>query len=100
MSATTMLTAHSLLAGAASGPLRAFSVARLLAVPLDDRGALLAWLDASGLYIEPPTAGPLHLQPLAGAVDPERLRAALIDARSLPFRNGVAIPYRPKGNSR
>jgi hypothetical protein len=100
MSSVTMLTARTLLAGQASGPLRAFSVARLLQVPLDDRGALLAWLDASGLYIEPPTTGPLHLRPLAGAVDPEKLRAALIDARSLPFRNGVAIPYRPKGNGR
>jgi hypothetical protein len=79
-------TGEKLLAGEVHGVLRVSNLARLLGVPLADRGALIDWVSESDLWIEPPYHD-LALLPLAGCMKAEQVAAALRkDLKRLPFR--------------
>ena len=89
-SAELLLTGARLMAGAGEGLVRVPGVARLLGVPLADRGLLLAWIECLDLWVEHPTTGPLVDKPQAGCIDLGRLRMALrkaLKAGPLPFGN-------------
>ena len=88
-SAQNLLTGPRLMAGHGEGLVRVPSIARLLGVPLVDRGLLLAWVEACNLWVEHPTDGPLVDHPRAGCIDLATLRQALkkaLKAGPLPFR--------------
>ena len=76
-SAQSLLTARRLMEGHGSGLVRVPAVARILGVPLAQRAHLLAWIERSELWVQPPTSGPLALAPLAGCIDLDRLRDAI-----------------------
>jgi hypothetical protein len=84
-----LLTATRLMAGHGEGLVRVPSVARILGVPLVERGLLLAWIVALDLWVEPPTDRPLSDRPQAGCVDVATLRKAL----KKTLKNG-ALPFR------
>lgn len=85
----TMLTAETLLAGDADGVLlRPASVARLLGTPIEQRLALLRWLNDQQLIRDPLFSGPLADKPQALTIDAEQLAAAIRTALAsggLPF---------------
>ncbi len=84
-----LLTGFRLLAGHGEGLVRVPTVARLLGVPLMDRGLLLAWIERLDLWHQHPTNGPLADAPDAGTIDLADLRQALkkaLKAGPLPFR--------------
>ncbi len=87
-----LLTGPRLLAGHGSGLIRVPALARVLGVPLEDRLLLLAWIEATGLWVQAPTSGPLQDAPQAGCIDLAQLRAALQQALAgpgLPFENNL-----------
>lgn len=95
LAAAALLTGPKLLAGDGTGLIRADGVARVLGVPLADRGALIQWIDESDLWVEPPTDGPLHEKPQAGCIRLDRLRTALKSQVAwdlLPFRCNLEAP--------
>ena len=77
VSAQSLLTARRLMEGHGSGLVRVPAVSRILGVPLMHRGRLLDWVNLHGLWVQPPTSGPLALAPLAGCIDLDRLRDAI-----------------------
>jgi hypothetical protein len=88
-SVEALLTGPKLLAGEGVGLVRVPGVARLLGVPLLDRGLLLAWIERLDLWHQHPTNGPLADAPEAGTIDLADLRQALrkaLKAGPLPFR--------------
>jgi hypothetical protein len=89
-SAELLLTGARLMAGHGDGLVRVPAVARLLGVPLADRGLLLAWIECLDLWVEHPTTGPLVDKPQAGCIDLANLRKALkkgLKNGPLPFGN-------------
>jgi hypothetical protein len=90
-SAELLLTGARLMAGHGEGLVRVPAIARLLGVPLADRGLLLAWIERLDLWVEHPTTGPLIDRPQAGCIDLATLRKALKKCLAwgpagLPFR--------------
>jgi hypothetical protein len=84
-----LLTATRLMAGHGTGLVRVPSIARILGVPLVERGLLLAWIERLDLWHQHPTTGPLADAPEAGTIDLADLRQALkkaLKAGPLPFR--------------
>ena len=84
-----LLTGPRLMAGHGEGLVRVPTVARLLGVPLVERGLLLAWIERLDLWHQHPTNGPLADAPDAGTIDLADLRQALkktLKAGPLPFR--------------
>jgi hypothetical protein len=78
-----------LLRGLVTGRIRLSSIARLLGVPLTDRGTLQEWLLQRDLLEDPGYAGPLAARPLAGTADAAAVGSALrqaLKAGPLPFR--------------
>ncbi len=94
-SAQALLTGARLMAGHGEGLVRVPAIARLLGVPLADRGLLLAWIEEQGLWVDPPFDGPLVERPQAGCIDLARLRKALRKALAapagLPFRHTLEL---------
>jgi len=88
-SAERLLTGPRLLAGAGAGQTcRVPGLTSLLgAYPYP--GAVQAWVEAEGLWIEPPYHA-LHLRPNAGLIDLDRVRTLLLKLRAeghrLPFK--------------
>jgi hypothetical protein len=83
-----LLTASRLMAGHGDGLIRPNSIARILGVPLADRGLLLAWIEHLSLWHQHPTNGPLADAPEAGTIDLADLRQALkksLKKGPLPF---------------
>lgn len=84
-----MLTAEALLRGAGDGVLlRPASVARLLGVPIEQRLALLNWLNDQQLIRDPLYVGPLQDRPAALTIHGEQLAAAIRTAL-----NGPGLPF-------
>lgn len=83
-SAHALLTGPRLLAGQGDGFIRFHDLARILQVPLADRLLLLAFIENRGLWLEPPTSGPLSDRPLAGCMDLNVLREALQQGLAAP----------------
>lgn len=84
-----MLTIQRLLAGDAAGVLlRPPSVARILGVPIEQRLALLNWLNDQGLIADPMFSGPLADRPAALTIHGEQLAAAIRTAL-----NGPGLPF-------
>ena len=87
-SAEALLTGPKLLAGEGGASCRVPYLAGLLgAYPYP--GAVEAWVEAEGLWIEPPYHA-LHVRPLAGCIDLARVRSLLLKMRAeghrLPFK--------------
>lgn len=83
-----LLNGRRLLAGDGAGVLRVPAIARILGIPLAERGALIAWLNDRGLITAPDYTGPLQDHPTAGTVEVEALRRELLAAMAgdgLPF---------------
>lgn len=84
-----MLTAEALLRGAGDGVLlRPPAVARILGVPIEQRLALLRWLNDQQLVADPLYAGPLQDRPAALTIHGEQLAAGIRTALAsggLPF---------------
>ena len=95
-SAEQLLTGARLLAGHGEGLVRVPGVGRLLGVSIWQRPELIAWIEAQGLWVEPPFDGPLVDRPQAGCIDLARLREALRKALAspagLPFRHTLELP--------
>ena len=95
-SAEQLLTGARLMAGHGEGLVRVPAIARLLGVPLADRGLLLAWIERLDLWVEHPTTGPLVDKPEAGCIDlavlRKALRKALAAPAGLPFRHTLELP--------
>jgi len=73
-----MITIHTLLADDPPAILlRPPGIARILGVPLMERGALLQWIEDQKLWHQPPYSGPLAEQPEAGTVAAAALAALL-----------------------
>jgi hypothetical protein len=85
-----MMTLHTILAGDEGGLIRVENLARILAVPMTERGALLDWIEDQNLWHERPFNGPLALRPEAGTVSLDRLRAAL---RATTKGKGKPLPF-------
>jgi hypothetical protein len=94
-SAQALLTGARLLAGHGDGLVRVPGVGRLLGVSIWQRAELVAWIEAQGLWVEPPFAGPLVERPQAGCIDLANLRKALKKALAspagLPFRHTLEL---------
>ena len=87
-SAEALLTGPKLLAGEGGKSCRVPRLTALLgAYPFP--GAVQAWVEAEGLWIEPPYHA-LHLRPNAGLIDLDRVRTLLLKMRAeghrLPFK--------------